>query len=81
MRDRERPGPSENQATPVQEQCAIFIGHMDEFHYLSTEPLTSSSSISQRQNKQNVEKPGANLSSLHDICSKGTKETSSTCSS
>ena len=34
-------------AAPVQEQCAIFTGHMDEFHYVSTEPLTSSSSISQ----------------------------------
>ena len=34
-------------AAPVQEHCAIFIGHMDEFHYVSTEPLTSSSSISQ----------------------------------
>ena len=34
-------------AAPVEEQCVIFIGHMDEFHYVSTEPLTSSSSISQ----------------------------------
>ena len=34
-------------AAPVEERCAIFIGHMDEFHYVSTEPLTSSSSISQ----------------------------------
>ena len=34
-------------AAPVEEQCAIFIGHMGEFHYLSTDPLTSSSSITQ----------------------------------
>ena len=34
-------------AAPVQEHCAIFIGLMDEFHCVSTEPLTSSSSISQ----------------------------------
>ena len=34
-------------AAPVEEQCAIFIGHMDEFQYVSTEHLTSSSSISQ----------------------------------
>ena len=34
-------------AAPVEEQCVIFIGHMDEFHYVSTEPLTSSSSVSQ----------------------------------
>ena len=33
-------------AAPVEEQCAIFIGHMYEFH-VSTEPLTSSSSIFQ----------------------------------
>ena len=24
-------------AAPVEEQCAIFIGRMDEFHYVSTE--------------------------------------------
>ena len=30
-----------------EEQCAIFIGHMYEFHYVSTDPLTSSSSIFQ----------------------------------
>ena len=36
---------------PAQEQCAIFIGHMDEFYYVSAEPLTSSSSISQQQNE------------------------------
>ena len=66
-------------AAPVQEQCAIFIGHMDEFHYdVSTEPLNSRSSISQQPNKQNVVKPVANLSSFHDICSEGTKETDST---
>ena len=52
-------------AAPVEEQCAIFIGHMGEFHYLSTDPLTSSSSITQWQNKQNVVKPEANLSSFH----------------
>ena len=34
-------------AAPVEEQCAIFIGYMYEFHYVSTEPLTSSSSIFQ----------------------------------
>ena len=34
-------------AAPVEEQCAIFSGHMYEFHYVSTEPLTSSSSIFQ----------------------------------
>ena len=34
-------------AAPIEEQCAISIGDMDEFHYVSTEPLTSSSSISQ----------------------------------
>ena len=34
-------------AAPVEEQCAIFIGHMGEFHYVSTDPLTSSSSITQ----------------------------------
>ena len=32
-------------AAPVEVQCAIFIGDMDEFHYVSTEPSTSSSSI------------------------------------
>lgn len=68
-------------AAPVQVQCAIFIGHMDEFHYVSTEPLTSSSSISLQPNKNNTVKPLANLSSFHDICSEGTKETGSTCSS
>ena len=25
-------------AAPVQEQCPFFIGHMDKFHYVSTEP-------------------------------------------
>ena len=60
-------------AAPVEEQCALFIGHMDEFHYVSTEPSTSSSSISQGQNKQNVVKPVANLSSFHDICSEAHK--------
>ena len=34
-------------ATPVEERCAIFIGYMYEFHYVSTEPLTSRSSIFQ----------------------------------
>ena len=34
-------------AAPVEEQCAIFISHMYEFHYVSTEPLISSSSIFQ----------------------------------
>ena len=28
----------------VEEQCAIFIGHMYEFHFVSTDPLTRSSS-------------------------------------
>ena len=60
-------------AAPVEEQCAIFIGHMYEFHYVSTEPLTSSSSIFQGQNKQNVVKPVVNVSSFHDICSEAHK--------
>ena len=60
-------------AAPVEEQCAIFIGHMYEFHYVTTEPLTSSSSIFQRQNKQNVVKPVVNFCSFHDICSEAHK--------
>ena len=55
-------------AAPVEEQCAIFIGHMYEFHYVSTEP-----SIFQGQNKQNVVKPVVNLSSFHDIFSEAHK--------
>ena len=43
----------EGVTAPAQEQCAIFIGHVDEFNYVSTERLTSSSSIFQQQNKQN----------------------------
>ena len=31
----------------VEEQCAIFISHMYEFHCVSTEPLINSSSIFQ----------------------------------
>ena len=53
-------------AAPVEEQCAIFIGHMYEFH-VSTEPLTKTT------NKQNVVKPVVNLSSFHDICSEAHK--------
>ena len=52
-------------AAPVEEQCAVFIGHVGEFQYVSTEPLTSSSGIIQWQNKLNVVKPEANLSSFH----------------
>jgi len=51
------------------EQLAIFIGHLDEFHYVSTEPLMGCQRISQLQNKQSILRPGEKRPSFPKISS------------
>ena len=52
---------------PCSDESAVFIGHLDKFHYASTEPLPCCLSISEEQNKQTIVKPVENISSVHNI--------------
>ena len=53
-------------------QLPIFIGHLDEFHYVSTKPLMDCQRISQQQNKQSILKPVKEIpSSPKDSCKPG----------
>ena len=52
---------------PCSDKRVVFIGLLDEFHYVSTEPLTRFPSVSQEQNKQNIDKTVENISSVHKI--------------
>ena len=59
------------------DESAVFIGHLDEFHYVSTEPLPWCPSISKEQNKQTIVKPVENISSVHNISFQGSPKPSS----
>lgn len=50
-------------------QLPIFIGHLDEFHYVSTEPLIDCQMIFQQQNKQSILKPVEKILSFLKISS------------
>ena len=71
----------EGVTAPCSDESAVFIGHLDEFHYVSTEPLTCSPSISEEQNKQTIVKLVENISSVHNISFQGSPKPSSSQSS
>ena len=50
-------------------QLAIFIGHLDEFHYVSTVPSMGCQRISQQQNKHSILKPMEKIPTLPKISS------------
>ena len=67
----------EGVTAPCSDESAVFIGHLDEFHYVSTEPLPCCPSISKEQNKQTIVKPVENISSVHNISFQGSPKPSS----
>ena len=67
----------EGVTAPCSDESAVFIGHLDEFHYVSTEPLPWCPSISKEQNKQTIVKPVENISSVHNISFQGSPKPSS----